>query len=124
MKKVLITALIILLLDQISKFIVKKYFTYTTNTGAAFGILQNQNILLMIISIIALIIFFYFSKDYDILPLGLLIGGTLGNLIDRIFYGYVIDFINLNIWPSFNIADSANTIGIILLILYSIKKKF
>lgn len=123
MKKVIFIALVVLLLDQLSKFVVRKYFNYTTNTGAAFGILQNQNIFLTVVSVIALVVFFYFAKDYDILPIGLLIGGTLGNLTDRLLYGHVIDFINLGFWPSFNIADSSNTIGIILLVLSSFRNK-
>ena len=53
---------------------------------------------------------------------GLLIGGTIGNLIDRILYGYVIDFIDFRIWPVFNVADSSVTIGIILLIILLWKK--
>ncbi len=54
---------------------------------------------------------------------GLLLGGTIGNLIDRLRLSYVIDFIDLKIWPSFNLADAAITVGVIGLIIYFIRKK-
>jgi signal peptidase II len=57
----------------------------------------------------------------DLISLGFLLGGTIGNLIDRLLYGYVIDFIDFKIWPSFNIADTFNTIAVFLLIIYFVK---
>jgi signal peptidase II len=119
MKKIYAIALFIILVDQITKYIFKNYFTYTKNYGAAFGILQNQQLLFIIISLIVIITIILIKKD--LIPLGFLLGGTIGNLIDRLYYGYVIDFINLKIWPSFNLADFFNTIGIFLLIIYFIK---
>jgi len=105
----------LVVLDQVSKY----FLTTITNTGAAFGILKGYNILLLIINLIALIIcIFFYIKDKKLkLPLTFLIAGILGNLIDRIFFGYVRDFINLKFWPVFNLADSYNVIGVIVLIV-------
>jgi len=119
MKKIYIIALIVIFLDQITKYIFKNYFTYTKNYGAAFGILQNQQIFFIIISIIVIITIILIKKD--LISLGFLLGGAIGNLIDRSYYGYVIDFIDLKIWPSFNLADAFSTIGVILLIIYIIR---
>ena len=132
------TALIVILLDQFSKFLIKQNFqlnqsipiiknilhlTYVTNTGSAFGLFKGLNIFFILLSIIVIAVIFYFLKkikDYRKLlqfSVGLLLGGTIGNLIDRLIYGYVIDFIDFRIWPVFNLADSAVTIGVILLII-------
>src|SRR3989344_8348292 len=95
---------------------------FVKNYGAAFGILQNQKLFLLIIPIVALFIIAYYlrsMKKENILfyALLLLLGGTIGNLIDRIFFGYVIDFIDLGFWPVFNIADAANSIAALFIIL-------
>ena len=112
--------LILIVLDQISKY----FLTTVTNTGAAFGILKGYNIPLLIFSFISLIVcIFYYAKDKKLrLLLTFLISGIVGNSIDRIFLGYVRDFINLKIWPVFNLADSFNVIGVILLIWILWKK--
>ena len=112
--------LVLIILDQITKY----FFTTVTNTGAAFGILKGYNIPLLIISLIALMIcIFYYVKEKKLrLPLIFLISGIVGNSIDRIFLGYVRDFINLQFWPVFNLADSFNVIGVILLIYILWKK--
>nr|MBI4156543.1 signal peptidase II [Candidatus Woesearchaeota archaeon] len=124
-------SLIIVLLDQITKYLsidktiqVFSLFSinYIENTGAAFGILQNKAFFLSIISIIViLLIIYYFNKSSknEKFALSLILAGTIGNLIDRIFRGYVIDFIDFKFWPAFNIADMANVIGVLLLIYYS-----
>jgi len=111
-----LSALVVVVLDQLSKFIVTRSFPYTTNTGAAFGILQGQQLLLIVISFLVICFLLYYRKDYP-LALGFLLGGTIGNLIDRLLLGYVIDFIDVGFWPIFNIADSFNTIGVGLLLL-------
>ena len=145
-KKVLTVSLItllILILDQITKFLVVKNFelnetlpiinsifhlTYVQNTGAGFGILKNFNFLLISISIAVIIyIFYYFKKIEDNekllwILLAFVLAGTIGNLIDRVRFSYVIDFLDFRIWPVFNIADSFITIGIIGLIIYFWKK--
>jgi len=101
---------------------------FVKNYGAAFGILQNQKLFLLIIPIVALFIIAYYlrsMKKENILfyALLLLLGGTIGNLIDRIFFGYVIDFIDLGFWPVFNIADAANSIAALFIILSLISDK-
>jgi len=95
------------------------------NTGAAFGLFQGQSFILTIIAIAAItVILVYALVSYRYFPwpesrlgklaLGLLLGGTVGNLIDRLRLGYVTDFIDFDYWPAFNIADSCVTIGVIL----------
>ena len=96
------------------------------NSGAAFGLFQGQSFLLTIIAsvgIIALLLYaLFFHHSFPFLgnrlgklALGLVLGGTVGNLIDRIYLGYVTDFIAVSIWPAFNIADSAIVVGTIIL---------
>jgi signal peptidase II len=100
--------------------------THLRNTGASFGLFQNQNLLLAVISIIGIsvllftVIFMY--RRYHFLntasvkiSLGLILGGMVGNLIDRLSSGYVTDFIDFSFWPAFNVADSATVIGAIVL---------
>jgi len=120
----LISALIIVVLDQITKYF---QINPIKNTGAGFGILQDQTTLLIWFSIIVIgVIFFIYDKlpenKFVLVTVGFILGGTIGNLIDRIILGYVVDFIDLGFWPAFNIADSALTIGVIGLIIYYWKK--
>ncbi|MBR1413595.1 MAG: signal peptidase II [Bacilli bacterium] len=139
-KRIFKIAIIVLIIDQIIKGLVssnlqvnesikviKNIFkiTYSQNTGAAWSILNNHSYIIIIISIIALVILFrfmYLFKDNkrNNISFGLIIGGTIGNFIDRIFNGYVIDFIDVTIfkykYPIFNIADMCIVIGVILLI--------
>ncbi|MFC1754549.1 signal peptidase II [Thermoproteota archaeon] len=130
--------LLVLALDQLTKLLAERYkpsgsgffsINYTTNTGAAFGIFPQGGVFLIILSIIVLaaIVYylFYYSKKNSIkTPKGmavfsaLLFGGALGNLIDRLVHGYVIDFIDFAFWPAFNIADIAITLGVIGIIFY------
>lgn len=102
--------------------------TYTTNTGAAFGLFPNQGALFIVIAfmVISAIIFYYrqLPAGYGLarVALGMQLGGALGNLIDRLRQGYVVDFIDLNFWPLenwpvFNLADSAIVVGVGLLAL-------
>jgi signal peptidase II len=128
----------VILLDQLTKALISHYIplnqsitlishvfslTLVHNTGAAFGILKNQTILFIIISLIALpSIYFTFKADPERrrsgitqLALFLVISGAIGNLIDRVAWGYVIDFLDFHVWPVFNVADSAITIGAVLL---------
>lgn len=103
------------------------------NYGAAFNFLQGftwARVLLVIVGIAVLFFttFFYFKTDKKItslhLGLALLFAGTLANMIDRIFYGFVIDFMTMPFnFPTFNFADISNLVGVILLIIYLIKKK-
>ena len=103
------------------------YLTYTHNDGAAWSILSGKTFLLIIISffvIIGLIYFVYKNKPTDkITAIGyiLLLGGAIGNLIDRMIYGYVIDYLDFYIFnyhfPIFNLADSCIVIGVILYLI-------
>ena len=140
----LIIVSIIITLDQISKYIITlnyDYFlnknififsiNYARNYGAAFNIFEGNRVFLSLISIISslILIYFIFFKGrlnlFDRYGLSLILAGSLGNGIDRILKGYVIDFINLNIiyFPIFNIADISINIGCIILIFYYFKNK-
>jgi len=100
--------------------------THVHNTGAAFGLFQGQSFPLTIVALVGIAVllvyalfiyrrFPFLDKVLGISALGLVLGGTVGNLIDRLRFGYVIDFISVGIWPAFNIADSAIVVGVILL---------
>lgn len=98
--------------------------------GAGFGIMQNQVLLLILISIAVLVGIIWYRKKMqiqEIIPFALITGGLIGNLIDRIFRGHVIDFLDFFItthhWPAFNIADIALVVGVGLLIYQDTKKK-
>ena len=114
--KILITALLAILLDQLSKFVFKNYFSFTKNYGAAFGLLQGYKWLFVIVAVIVVFLIFRYKNKLDNFALGLLLGGTIGNFIDRLIYGYVIDFIDVGFWPSFNLADSFSVIAAFILI--------
>jgi signal peptidase II len=101
--------------------------TYVSNRGAAFGILQNQSILFVIVGIAVigaiLVSYRYFPKMSLLLniALGLQLGGAIGNLMDRIRLGYVVDFVDVAIWPVFNVADSAIVVGVGVLAFHLLK---
>jgi signal peptidase II len=96
---------------------------YVTNTGAAFGILQEQTAFLMVMAVVGLAaIYIYYRNppfDHLIAPaaIGMMLGGAAGNLIDRIRMGRVTDFIDIPPWPAFNVADSSITVGIAVVLL-------
>ena len=99
--------------------------TLVYNTGIAFGFFRDQGIVFIIIPVIAIILLifnvYYYRQNNEVLnrryvvAFSLILGGAMGNLFDRIVYGYVIDFIDLRVWPVFNIADSAITIGAVII---------
>src|SRR3989338_2857783 len=101
------------------------HMTLVHNTGVAFGFFKDQGIVFIVIPIIAIFllifnIYYYRRNDQAlsriyIIAFSLILGGAIGNLIDRIVYGHVIDFIDFRIWPVFNIADSAITIGAVII---------
>jgi signal peptidase II len=107
------------------------HITLIHNRGAAFGILKNQVPLFIFASILAIALIYLELKNnkpphknlwrggkhrqYYSVSLSLILAGAMGNLVDRLFLGYVIDFLDFRIWPVFNVADSAITIGAILL---------
>lgn len=142
MKKFICTlSVLVVVLDQVVKIVVSTnlelyksikvipnffYITYAQNEGAAFSILQNGRWFFILLSIIAIIaIVRYISIDRKIfkeeaISYALVLGGIAGNLIDRIVYGHVIDYLDFYIgkynFPVFNIADSAMVIGVIIII--------
>ena len=127
---IFLIALAVIILDQITKKLFEHGFLgikAVYNTGAGFSILQGNNLGLLFFALMVLGALFYF---YDRFPksrffyimIGLAIGGIIGNCIDRIFLGHVIDFIDLGFWPVFNAADSAVVIGGIGAIIYYIRK--
>lgn len=102
------------------------HFTLVHNTGIAFGLFKDCGLVFVIIPLILtglLIYNVYYYRNSEhlnrtyILAFSLILGGAIGNLIDRICLGYVIDFIDFRIWPVFNIADSAITIGAAIILL-------
>lgn len=147
-KKIYIISLILIVIDQCIKlfisnqmglydtFTIIKNFLYINlvhNSGAAFSFLQGGRILFILIAIfvvIFLILFIRkneFKNTKDILIFSLLLGGIIGNLIDRIVYGYVIDYISLTFgnynFPVFNFADSCIVIAAILIIVNTVKEE-
>lgn len=110
-------------------------FEYLENRGAAFGIMQNKQVLLAIIAVLSLIfggIYLYkYAKKSKLMycSLALIATGAVGNLIDRIYYRYVVDFIcfhykGLYYFPTFNVADICVTVGEFLMILFILKGGF
>ncbi|HME87535.1 MAG TPA: signal peptidase II, partial [Candidatus Nanoarchaeia archaeon] len=99
--------------------------TYIINTGAGFGILQNFNSLLLFISLFVLgTILFYWdtlASVFEKVSMSFIVGGIMGNMIDRIAHGSVIDFLEVPFWPAFNIADTMICIGVLGLLYYEIK---
>ncbi len=125
-------------MDIISKFVVRQILnvnssikilpffsvTHVQNKGSLFGLLSSYdvNVLLILITAAAIACICYHVMGSrlshpEILAWGLVAGGALGNLADRLLYGAVTDFIDFKIWPVFNVADSAITAGIVLLLL-------
>lgn len=137
------TILTILIVDQISKWWVMGHFavnnsrplvdgllwlTYVHNRGAAFGILWGKGWFFLLCAVLVIGGMMYFQIRYRPVPrfqfyLGLVAGGALGNLIDRMRFNYVIDFFDLRWWPVFNVADMAIVCGGILLVLYLIRNE-
>lgn len=99
------------------------HFTLVFNNGTAFGLMKGFNAVFAVVSALAIaaIIFYVLTRKKirlaEALALGMILGGALGNLFDRMRFGYVIDFLDFLIWPVFNVADSAITIGIIILVI-------
>ena len=139
--KYFIVSTVVIALDQFTKFQTKKHmslhdsvavfgdflkFTYIENPGMAFGIQIGNKTLFTIFSILASIVVFVYlirtrgDQVFVKLALSLILGGAIGNLIDRVLYGAVVDFIDVGIgqmrWPVFNIADSAVTVGMVILV--------
>ncbi len=145
--RIFIFSLICFIIDFISKFLIEYnlslldtitvikgffYITYTKNIGGAWSILEGRQLILVFVSIIFLVyLVYYIIKEEHISKLllssySLIIGGVFGNLVDRIFRGYVIDFLSFNIFgyyfPIFNIADIFIVVGFLLLILEEVRR--
>ena len=143
MKKISIFSFIFVIVDLIIKVFVNKYMdiydtikvipnffniTYVQNSGAAFSIMENNRILFILIGLIALYLIYKFLivnkclNNIYILCYSMLIGGIIGNMIDRIIYGSVIDYLSFNFlgysFPIFNLADTFIVVSVILLIIY------
>lgn len=150
MKKFISITFIAILIDQVIKICIDSYMTlaqsitlipsffritYLQNTGAAWSVFSNKTIYLIIVTIIFLLAFYFlilrktdFKKDKTIgIFYGIIIGGIIGNLIDRIRLGFVIDYLDFSIlgynFPVFNLADILIVIGCIILVIKSFKKE-
>jgi len=140
----IIIVFIAIIIDQMSKYFVVKYlkpigsfpiinnifhFTYVENRGAAFGILQNRTLFFIIITVIVGTILIYSivkipGSTFYKFTLSMILGGAIGNLIDRVRLGYVVDFIDFKFFPAvFNLADSMIVVGAFLLCYILIFKK-
>ncbi len=101
------------------------YLRLVHNTGAAFGMLPNASLLFGLAAVAVIVGILMYSRRLAgaarivRIALGLELGGALGNLVDRVRYGYVVDFIDVRVWPYvFNVSDSAITIGVVLLLYH------
>lgn len=141
-------AILTLVVDQISKRVVMASLrlgeswnpvtalerwvslTHVTNTGAAFGLFPDHGVLFMVIAVVvvaAIVVYYRHLPGEQWLvqtSLGLQLGGALGNLLDRLRYGHVIDFIDFKVWPVFNLADSAVVVGVALLAYYLLRSEW
>lgn len=141
--KISISSIILIVIDIVIKLIISNnlilnqsisvinnffYITYVKNTGVAWSILSGKINLIIVITlaiIMLLIIYIFNKKSYSVLEIisySMLLSGSIGNLIDRIIYGYVIDYLDFNIlgydYPIFNFADICIVIGIILILIF------
>lgn len=144
----IIISIILLCIDQISKLLVVNlltktnsitiiknffYLTYINNDGAAFSILVGKRIFLILIAVLVIVMLIRYIKKNNIqnklelVSISLIIGGSLGNLMDRLVRGYVIDFLDFKLFnynfPIFNLADTFIVIGVFLLLLKEIRKE-
>ena len=139
----LILTVIILGIDLVSKLIISRiniessislihnflYITYVKNTGAAFSMFDDDSILVLVVSfliIMGICLYIYKNKPKVLMEkvsYALILGGAIGNFVNRIICGYVIDFIDIRIfgynYPIFNLADTFIVIGVILLLMYT-----
>jgi signal peptidase II len=127
-----IGAALVALFDQLSKRWIMATFafhetrpfgpyfslTYVHNTGSAFGLFQGNNTALLVIGFVILGVLFYSARGiaetggfFTAFGLSLVLGGAIGNIIDRIALGHVVDFLDFHFWPVFNLADSAISVG-------------
>lgn len=145
----IILTILVILVDFFSKYMVSKLMTinetinlidnffritYVKNTGAAFSIFSNNTILVIIISVIVIgFLLFYIYKNkgnnkLENVSYAFILGGAISNLIDRLVYGYVIDFLDFEILsydaPIFNLADTFIVIGVILFLINTLRSRY
>lgn len=145
----IILTILVILVDFFSKYMVSKLMTvnetinlinnffritYVKNTGAAFSIFSNNTILVIIISVVIIgFLLFYIYKNkgnnkLENVSYAFILGGAIGNLIDRLVYGYVIDFLDFEILsynaPIFNLADTFIVIGVILFLINTLRSRY
>ncbi|MDO8536450.1 MAG: signal peptidase II [Candidatus Omnitrophota bacterium] len=142
--KLLSVSSLVVIFDRLTKYLLLKnlsegesirlvpgmfHITLVFNSGAAFGLFKGRSLFFTVSAILVIAcICFYITrggcKDFSMLiALGLILGGAVGNLIDRIAFGYVVDFLDFRIWPVFNMADASITIGASILALRLIFNK-
>lgn len=131
-----LVAAVVIALDQITKAMVRSGITpgekkgilpfldlvYVRNQGVAFGKLSGGGVLVAVVVVVALCaLVFYFATHIDVpliwLPTGMLLGGAVGNIVDRIRFSAVTDFVQFPHFPAFNVADSAITVGVVVLLI-------
>lgn len=136
---VCLIAIVVIVTDQCTKIWIRSWlplgssqrildgilwFTHVQNPGGAFGLFPNAPYVFLAGAVIVLVLFIIWGRQaiqqhwLAGIALGLLLGGGIGNSIDRVIYGYVTDFIDVRVWPVFNIADSALSIGAALIALF------
>ena len=145
----IILTILVILVDFFSKYMVSKLMTvnetinlidnffritYVKNTGAAFSMFSNNTILVIIISVVIIgFLLFYIYKNkgnnkLENVSYAFILGGAIGNLIDRLVYGYVIDFLDFEILsynaPIFNLADTFIVIGVILFLINTLRSRY
>jgi signal peptidase II len=140
---ILIAAILAFVADQVSKRTITSSFlpgesrivvpnllkwTYERNTHGAFGLFGSNGFLLIVMAVVVLLIFWFSFREQAArsrlvcIAFGMIVGGAIGNIVDRVHLGYVVDFIDFyRIWPNiFNVGDSCITTGVILLLLASL----
>ncbi len=139
-----VIALVVIALDQYTKALVREHLplntswmpipwldplvtlTHVRNTGAAFGLFPSLGGVFRIVSLVVVVAIIFFFRQLAAaswmlrIALGLQLGGASGNLIDRFVHGYVTDFVDVRVWPIFNVADSAIVVGTVLLAYYAL----
>ncbi len=127
---------LVIMLDQSTKYLIRQnmvlgqsilewspvQLTFIMNSGGLFGLFQRQTLFLIIGALVGIAALFVYYRHYDSPPLlirialGMMIGGAIGNFVDRLRFGSVVDFIDARFWPVFNLADASIDIGILILV--------
>jgi len=139
----IIVAFLVIFLDQISKYffitkftidesvpVIKNIFhlTLTKNTGGAFSFFSGNNAMFFWLSVVVIGFLIYSFSQFPknnlvLISLGFILGGAIGNILDRMFYGGVVDFLDFRIWPVFNLADTFISLGVVGILIYSFKEE-